>query len=548
MNKTLNHNWFQIRAEIDNAPHSNKQAVARMWANRLNMSLDKLYRQMRKHLGKKKESSQPKQVNRDLVYMVMERKVISLRYGDGSRMITTERAIKQLMDMGIPGADQLVASTVDRIAREELGWNDRESYVRYECTHALQEVQGDFSFSKFFRVVGFDDSTGQWMLKATSTALDYKKDSKRQRILIGVLIDSYSRVRFHRALIGTGESAELCLEFLTHFFNRPKDGLVFRELAWQYRFDNGPLDSKLGKTFFDAIDRDYETTLPGEKTGLGKAERGWQEIWRWEQDLAMRVGDGNSIPLDFYNHLILQECINQQHLAHPYWKKEKRIDLYQQSVLCQEPRPETIDIDAKRIAFDVYERTVRPDQHVSINNEKYRVPIMAGEYRTTGRRIRILINKEGRMIGELLDRFAPRFEIQPFSHRNRGDFTGTPPRTTRQQLKKDLDSGRRFTADGDLPIHQGDDQPQRLMPKEKPAGINSPFVHVDPEIKIFSGKYQAMQYVSECLKKHGIEFTPDLVHHFEEVTINNALHKESIDTQINEFVTAWQETINQTGT
>lgn len=550
----INADPIMIQQEIDSAKHGQKGAKTRLLADRLNVSDYQLMHWLRDKRGPVKESPQPQEVRRDLVYMVADIKQESERYGMREAEMPTWRCLELLAECGVAGIEDLTVPSVNRVLRE-MGYREERSYVRYECEYALQEVQADWSVSKYFRVSDYDETSGQWIFKATSTATDYKDDDKRQRIWLGGIIDSFSRLRYNKALIGTGESAELCLDFLTQFFNRPKDDLAFRHVGWQFRLDNGALDGKLGKTFFNAIDRPYETINVGNKESNGKIERSWQMIWDWEQHIAMQLGEGNTLTMNRYNELLLQECIRQQAMPHPIWKDRKRADVYQKSLQAQNPRPETIDVDARKLAFEVYERTVRSDQCVSINNEPYRVPVMVGEYRTTGKRIRVLINKVGKMVGELVGKFADNFELEPYERRLRGDFTGTPPNTLRQQLDDDHKAGKSITeqlrkGSENLPLRrgiEGDDSrnnASRLAPPDSPIAPNSPFIE-DPEAEAFSSKVKAMSYISAQLGRQGLKLEGDLLNHFESLTINEGFNKAAIEAGLQAFIETY---INQTGT
>lgn len=552
--KDLQVDWHNVKYQIDCAPHGTTGHVKNHIARQLGISIHQLHSAIRFHFGKQKEVERTTEIDRELIYAIAEMKVAGKRAGSGEREIPTWRCIDILKDWKAPGADQLTVSTVNRVLRNEFALNQPIPRTRWEPEYALQEVQVDYSTSKYFRPAKEYDDEGNPILIATNRILSYKEKDVRRRLMLGVVMDTYSRIRFHSGYICAGESALNSIEFLNHFFTRPDDELVFKHLAWNFRIDNGPLfSSTMGQSFFKTIDRPVENTIPYGKSGLGKAERGWQLVWSWEQDLVTRIGVGARISLADYNQLLLQECIRQQQQKHPFKVSEYKIDLYQKSVLAQTPRPEIIDVDLTKLVFTSLKRKVGADQLIRIDNEYYQVPVMAGDHYTTDRWIRVIINKDGRMMGELIDRYSEPFEIFPETRSLRGRFN-TAPQTTAQRINVDLDGGHSIIDQIRKPFAVNPSaaaNPTYLMPQNKPAAVQSPFnnnTDKPEEPEQFNSKFAAMQFVGQQLKLEGIELQDDLFDYFEEFVINAAFNRTDIEQQVKAFIYALNHQPKNTGT
>jgi hypothetical protein len=561
-------NWHEIKHEIDTAPHGTKGKVKQDIAQRLGLSKDQIHSALRTQFGKAKivkrddlEQTEEYESNRRVAYLVAEQKEKMKNAGSGERELSTERILKLLVKWGIEEAEDCTVSTINRIIREEFGYRQTTPRKRLECTHALQQVQVDFSFSKYFSIAGVDPVTGDWLMQASKKRLDYKEGDKKRRAMLGVIIDSYSRLRYHHCVVTSGESSNSTIAILNQFFNRDEDELAFRHVGWNWHMDNGPLaKSQEGKSFFKAIDRPVTTSTPYEKTGIGKAERSWPLIWQLEMELVSEIGVGGIISLEQYNAALLAECVRQQYEEHPFYAGQRRIDLYQQSILRQDPRPETIEADLSKLVYTFLERTVGSDQKIMIGKKAYEVPVWAGDHYTTERRIRVMINRDGQMKGELIDRNAPQFEIREFDPTMTGSYSGTHQKTFAQRLAKDIKEKNSMTeqireqAKGGTP-QAAPARPRPLMPASKPAAIHSPFASDETKHSELNtqnsdkciSKFEAITFVSEIMKRNGIEFNDQLYEFFDDYVVQVGLDKFEIQKAAKSIIDDLKGT-NNTGT
>ncbi len=565
-------NWREIKDEIDNAPHGMKTAVKEQISERLGLSLDQIHSAIRDTFGpaktikkrkfKKKEDREAYERNRRIAYLAAEQKQKMKAAGEGEREMATWRILKLFREWEIEGVEECNESTINRIMAEEMGFREKTPRTRHEPAYALQEVQVDFSFSKYFTVTHYDKDQGDYILQASRKVLRYKEGDKRMRPMLGVIMDSYSRLRYHKAIITSGESGSNTTAFMISFFNRDEDELVFRHVPWMFKMDNGPLaKSQEGQSFFKSIRREVQTSTPYEKTGIGKAERGWQLIWQWEMEIASRVGDRGMITLNDYNSALLAECVRQQYENHPFYSDRTRIDMYQQSILAQDPRPEVVGNDLRDSVYTVLERTVGQDQIIKIANKPFQVPVYAGDHHTTGRRIRVLIHRDGRMKGELIDRNADLFDIDEFIPTQTGTFN-THAKTFPQQLDKHIKNGEAITdqlrklatTQNSTLNTQNLTGPKRLMPASDELTVDSPFSPGGESAEGGRGvvqaetcrnKFEALSIVAEILKREGHEMSEEVRIYFETYAIDNALNKTAIMNEAHRLIQILNE---QTGT
>lgn len=559
--------WREIKEEIDAAGHGMKTAVKKTIARRLALSIDQIHSALRNEFGpaktiakrefKTNADKESYERNRRVAYLVAEQKEKMKQAGEGERELATWRVLELLQDWGVDEAAECSESTINRILAEEMGYRQPIARVRHEAAYALQEVQVDFSFSKYFSIDGFNEENGEYLIKASKKLLRYKEGDKRMRPMLGVILDSYSRLRFHKCLPASGESASNTVAFLIDFFNREDDELLFRHVPWMFKMDNGPLaKSREGQSFFTSIDRPVETSKPYEKTGIGKAERSWQLIWQWEMKLASEIGIGNSITLNEYNQRLLVECVRQQQLRHPFFGAKTCADMYQQSILAQQPRPELLSGDLTDAVYTHLERTVGQDQIISINNKKFEVPVMADDHHhTTGQRIRVLIHKDGRMVGELIDRNAKAFEIRAFKAHQTGTFR-SHNQTFGQQIGKHISEKSTITEElrraASMTVRQKEDHfqgPRRLMPLSEELQIDSPFTGkqtAKPVDEACVSKFEALTFVAELLKQNDLEMNDQLHDYFNDFVTQVQLNKQAIRNEVQNLISILNN--NQTGT
>jgi len=546
MSNQIEVNWYAIKQELDAAAWGQKQGIRRRIQNELGINRDKFYREMRKRFGKAKEIERDKRIPRHLVKLIAEDKIRGYSRADDEREMSTKRCIKRLVRKGIPGADQLTVSSVNRILRDEFGFRERTPRQRWEAEYALQEVQIDFSHSKYYKIVRYDEERDDWLLKASGIALSYKKNPYRLKPILTQAIDKYSRLRLVRCYPGANESTRIMRAHLDFWLRRTEDEHQMHHLPFELAHDNGaPFRSEEFTQVIDALQIAHRTSIPYEKTGIGQIENRWKPIWQIELDLS---ADYEFLWLSEYNMLIHEEMIADQQEQHPYFNGRKG-DLYQQSILRH--RPYSLDVDIADIACKTGIRTVRETLTISFDGEQYRVPQYVGDIPVINKQVRVSKNLRGKLIGELVNVHASEFELEPFEHRTKGDFSGSYKRTFRQHIEDNLKQGKSMydsviTENGErVDPDTGEILPKpttsRLSPRRQTADVDSPFARsAEPESERFDSPFEAKKWIGIQLKPFGLDYG-DLASRFDAWIDELDLNKEAIEAKLNEFLTAYKQ-------
>lgn len=505
----------------------------------------KFYAEKRKRLGKSKPSPKPRdERKRTLVQLIIEMKEKGKQRSDTPREMKTARCIRRLVDRGVMEPGELSPSHANYIAREEFGYREETPRTRWECEHALQEVQTDGSVSKYFRPWKVSDDGKDVLLKASGRPLRYKgREDGHTKLILWQFQDKYSRLRTVRGIPGKAESTPMVLAHMNFWLNRPEDTHPMRHLPWEFAHDNGaPFRTQEWENLLIALDMDPiaddRSSMPYEKTGIGSIENRWKRMWALELEWSE---DYPRIWLSEYNDLVHAALAEEVEDEHPYFDGYKG-DLYQQSLLRQNPRPRVLQQDIFELACRRYERTVTGELTISIDNIPYRVPQRWAGTHTIGRRVIAWKNWRGQLVATLKDYpAAEAFPLEPFAHRVKGDFSGGHQRTYTQKIKDQIASGSgmyeaimtgrmQVGEDGEY-IHSETGEiieppstPTRLMPADEAIQPDSPFAgrSEQGEADRFDTAYDAQVWIGKQLAPWEISyadvadyFAPRLEHEFD---------------------------------
>lgn len=505
----------QIKQEIDKAPHGMKAGIIDKYCRLLGrdkpLSKSELYRKIRKQFGARKKIIGKNKIDNHLIDKVAKLKVEGMNMTDKERELSTEECINILKDNGVPGADKLTVSTVNRRLRER-GMRTRDKIVRIEAERPNQTHQLDFSRSKYFQVHRYDAEKGDYILKVSNRVLSYKQNENRLRTWLVGLIDTYSRIPLVMAFAAAGESASIGIEFLNYAYRRPEDDNPVRYLPETLKTDNGALiKNKAFQNMLKALDIRSETVIPYKHRGIQKIEALWRTLWyKFELPLALQLEVGTEISLSDYNEALHAKIIELAEQEHPR-RKGSKIHIYK-SALAKYP-PRTVNADLNDIAFRVIERKVNQACQVSIDKNLYEVPLFAID-----KRIRIYKNENGDFVGELIDEFRKPFKLTPTSgFVNEGDFSHRAPATYREQIEKQLDkSEKREEKQASNKIKYMPAKPVEQLP-------DTPF---HAEHRDFSNWDEAKVYLGRKMLAEGLDI-------FKYVDHLNAIHVELGESLLN---------------
>lgn len=565
----LNVDWYGLIDEWQGLQHGQKGSWFSRMEQRSGISRDRFYAEKRQRIGKSKESPKPKNETwkrkRELVKLIIEMKERGKKRSDIPREMDTEVCLDRLVSRGIMQPGELSSSHANTIARQEFLYREGTPRTRWECEHALQEVQTDGSVSKYYRPWKTLPD-GDILLKASGRPLRYKgRDEGHTKLILWQYQDKYSRLRIVRGIPGKAESAMIALAAAGFWLNRPEDEHLMRHIPWGFARDNsGFYRGDEWTNFLRALELDPADTEeqrksePYEKTGIGSIENRWKQIWKlelvWSEDYPQ-------IKLSEYNQLLHWAMADEQEQAHPYFEGYKG-DLYQQSVLSQQPRPRLLDCDVFELACRQYERTVESTLTVSIEGQQYRVPqYWEGLPLWTdrgGRKVTIYKNYRGALVGELKGVFNRQaFELRPFEHRVKGDF-GSHKRTYQQRMKDAIAEGNSMyeaimsgrtviSRDGE---YVDDDtgqvitpaRPAALMPNQRlePA---SPFAgrSGEPEApEEFDSPYQAKAWIGRQLQAYGLTYR-DVAGYFNQKLESQGLGKAWITDEVQKLTQDFEQ-------
>ncbi len=483
----LDIDWGRLDRELEYRGKGARGDLLQQYCNTYGCSKDALYRGLRKHRGKKFTIQRDPQVDAALIDAIAQLKIKGMELGLKERELSTERCIRKLVNQyGVVDAENLSVSTVNRNLRK-VGFRIRDPKVRVEMDHANQEHQMDFSRSKYFQLTTWDNEKKDYILKVSGKELHYKDENRRIRTWIVSVKDSYSRIRLARAYGATGESINMGLDFLNWVWNREHDDHPMRHLPERLKTDNGAFaKSKEVIKVMDAYNIELFRSTPGNKDSQGKIESGFHALWNcFELDFAMDLGDGAEVTLSEYNERLFQYCVEESEKQHPFRKFVTREMDYKESIMSHPPRE--INADVRQYAFQTFERSVDQARMVWIDNKPYRAPGFA-----EGKRIRILRNRRGEFIGEMMDEGRESFNLAPYEYTRDGDYEHREHATYKQKMARVVEEIEKGTYD------EKDDSWEDIKQSIQPSvtvEAESPFNNKE----IFGSEREAKLYIADRL-------------------------------------------------
>jgi len=518
--------WKLVREEIDAADHGQKAVVIAGICQRYGVSSDTIYRGIRAQIGPRREIHREKQIPDHLVREVALMKMRGMKMQIDERELSTEICIRKMVARGVPGAENLRASTVNsRLV--EMGFRMRDPVTRYEASFANQLHEMDFTRSKYFQLAGHDN--GEWLLKVSGKELHYKQDDRRLRLWIVSLVDSFSRAELSRGYPATSESEDLGLTHLHWAYCRPEDDHVVRYMPFIFKTDQGSFGkSSAIRDAFERLEIRTDFSRPYSKRGIQKVESSHRRRWQqFELAMAVDLGEGTTIKLAEYNELLLEKTIEDLEQLHPARKGTKR-SVYLASVAANPPRE--LDGDLREIVFRVYERKVADTLLVSINSETFRCP----EY-SIGKTVRVYRNMMGEFVGHLVEEERKPFTLVPAKgFVELDDYSHRPHATFRQEIATEVEKEKREKIKDKRQTKNDEHTAKQLFLPARPKKIKPKTVFDDATEtrETFPNAYAARVYIGKNLPAG--ETYADYEEIFDEL-ISSDLSRASIDAVLKEL-------------
>ena len=487
-----------INSEISAAPKNSKGNIVNRYCQLYGVSRDTIYRMIRTKFGNKKEVKREKKIPSELIHEIAKIKMRGMQIGLSERELATDICIDILIEKQVPGAELLTISTVNRRLKE-LGFRMRDPIVRVEAEYANQQHQMDFSRSKYFQVMQFDNRRGDYLLKVSGKSLFYKQDDHRLRTWIVGLTDAFSRVSVTKAYAATGESVLIGIEFLNYVFTRDDDGLPLKYLPKILKTDNGAFikDASV-KALLEKLEIESELSEPYKKRGIQKRESGWKMLWqRFELKNAIKMGEGKTIFLQDYNELLHEFMIELLEWNHPV-RACTRGHAYLTSLGANPPRE--ISVDLREVIARPFERKVDQTLLISINNQPYECPVS-----TMDKWVRVYKNLHGEVVGELRDEYSKPLILKAVDgFVNIGDFSHRQAATYRQVVETTVNAERKEQR-RNPPLHpsqEGTEKISYLKPRVEKFEPETKFTEAMNE-EIFASEFDAKVYIGKMLEKQG---------------------------------------------
>lgn len=547
---SLSIDFASIHRTLDSLPHGEKEPVKRMICETYNISKSTLHRELRARFGKKKEIVRPDDPRKvEIALMVIEMKARGMERSIKEHEMATDRCLDRLVRKGIIQEGEISAAHCNRIIRQKLMFREPESRVRIESEYALQEVQLDFSQSKYFRIVKFDEKREDWLIKAAPRAISFVKNESRFKLILAGGIDHFSRMRLVRCYPGAAESTMIGISFLNWMLNRDEDEHMLHHLPERYAVDNGA--SWVSQEFehlSSAIGVDLRFIPPGEKESNGMIENYWKPVWKWELEWSE---DYPQLYLSDYNELLHFECSKEQLMPHPR-KGLTRQQIYQQSIL--RTRPRKVNVDLMQIATRTWTRRVSQELAVSVEGQEFKVPQYVHNTWTNGKQIRVYRNLQGQWLGELLDAAGKPFELTAFETVTMGTYSGNHKETMARKIKKDILAGYSLYRDVNktapkeiIDEETGEvfESPIALKPVSQHATVNSVFT-APVAAPAFDSVFEAKSWIGARLEAWHMNYS-DVAHLFDELLTGHAPERGPIEDRLQELVKYINENL-QTGT
>lgn len=428
----------EINRLLELSPKGERGAIVERYCAVYKVSRFTIYRALRQAFGRKKVVAREKKIPDAVIHEA----ALLKRAGEGlhlaERELSSEMVIQILRDRQVEGAELLTVATLNRRLAER-GYRERKPYVRVEAMYSNQQHQLDFSRSKYFQLVGYDQDKGDYLVKVSGKELHYKVEDMRLRTWLVCIVDSYSRLTLTQAYAARGEEIAMGLEHLNRVYNGEFtfDGERLY-LPQALKTDNGAFAKHSSVVnMLKALDIKPELAEAYQHRGNQKVESQFRNHWqRFELPLAIKMGAGKTLFLSEYNELAQEFAASEAKRNHPL-RPGTREHVYRSGLLLHEQRYLTDDF--RDIAFKVIERTVNDALMVTINNEQFEAP-----RGTQGKRLKVYSTLNGEFAAEVIgDGDYKSFMLKPVTgFVELGNFDHRPKATYKQELDNELAAKR----------------------------------------------------------------------------------------------------------
>jgi hypothetical protein len=528
MRSNLNVNWFEVERALEMASHGQKSGILFNLKEQYGLSRDQVYRELRKLRGPKKTVKRERSISRETAMLFAEAKVRGYQAADAERNVPTHKLLDWFIRTGvIQETEAPSVSAINRILREEFGFNEKQARVLWKCDFALQDVQLDFSNSKHFRIVGFDAKKQDWLLKASPRPLSYRLNPNKEKVILAGIHDKYSGLNLIQGYAGCAESFPILINHMNFWLLRGADEHLMHHLGYELAHDNGSVfKTPEWLSIREALGYTERNSRPYKKTGIGSVERKWKALWA---DEVIWSFEYEHIFLSEYNE-ILHEAMIREHNSKHAWMEGTKGAIYQQSIL--KTRPKSVDVNLIDIAFRSWERTVDDALRVQVDGEFYRVP----QYTNDGtplinKRVRVSRNVRGELIGETIENWSQPFTLELYERRSKSDYSGSVKENFRERMEKQLKTGSWVHAE----IIQKNEKEavRRLLPARNVAEVTSKFTPSVVEVERFDSILQAKIWVGKELELVGVSYSSVADFFDYEIALN--LEKEHLNKVLQEF-------------
>jgi|GEM_PF-1641897 len=515
-------NADEIKREIAASPKGAKGAIVKKWADFYKTSTDTIYREIRKAHGASKKVHRDVKTDMSLIDYVGKMKIEAAGLGNGSREMATDLCLQIMVDSGVPGAEKLTVSTVNRLLVMR-GFRNPEKIVRVEAAYSNQMHQVDFSRSKYFQVKNYDSKAHQYLLVANGRVLEYKEFEHKMRLWLFGVIDAYSRVGIARAGVMAGESVLAGIQFFNEIYGREEDGNNLLYLPSILKIDNGSLGKN--KDFMGMLERldiRRELVKPNKKRGIQKAEAQWKNLWqRYEMPLSYRLTKKGitTIYLREYNEELHQFFLEKNESKHPVYA-ETRNHVYMSRLNVQVSRKLNDEAPFSRSV----ERKIDNTCCISIDSQKYE----CSNDLYIGKWVTAYLKPDGTCVAELRDEYSKPFTMKPVDgFVELGDYEGRQKQTYKQSLEEQI----KISAEAAKQPAPDESRISYIKPRIESIEPDTVFAQAaDAEERYFKDKYEAKKYIGSLIFMHDrTETYENYASVFDVLLEENGLDKEYIN-------------------
>ena len=380
----------EAHRRLEDATHGAKREIIAMEAQRLGVSVNTLYRALRRFRGSTRKRADKGRPRKALPAIVAAVALAKAKCHDrlNDRIIPTEVAIRLAEQNGHIAAGAISRRTYDRhAARLGLHGEDR-IYARFQASRSNQLHQVDCSGAKYLRAVERRED-GEWLIAVRKPEYSRKRADEPYGLWCTRVIDDHSRVAFAHFSVAPGESALMVINTLTAAWSGHPQCAI-RGLPEKVQCDHGPFRrSQEGPRFCESVGVELPGRTPKTPNAAGKVERPWRtQFGRFElvflaqPDLVMTLTELNA-------RLASYEA-ERNSLAHPFWRDRSREMIYADGLDAAAVR--TLPENLADAIFREDIRRVNRDGTIQLHNIWYAVPDHITGW------VKVLKNADGAML------------------------------------------------------------------------------------------------------------------------------------------------------